>query len=141
MCAIVIITKKEAITLRVKANASNTSLITVRKRNCGEVMFFTCQSFCSQRGVHGRGGICVMGGMCGLGACVVGRCAWQGLCMVGGCVTGGRAWWGVHCMGGICSRRVDDRGDGHCSGQYASYWNAFLLKAYELIDLNHSCAI
>ena len=30
---------------------------------------------------------------------------------------------GVHGMGGMRGRR-----DGHCSGRYASYWNAFLLQ-------------
>ena len=34
------------------------------------------------------------------------------------CVAREQAWWG----GGVCVRR-----DGHCSGWYASYWNAFLL--------------
>ena len=36
---------------------------------------------------------------------------------------GGNSWWGA-CVageGGMCDRR-----DGHCSGCYASYWNAFL---------------
>ena len=51
----------------------------------------------------------------------------------GACVVkeGGGVWWrGGACMakgvymvkGGMHSRR-----DGHCSGRYASYWNAFLL--------------
>ena len=37
---------------------------------------------------------------------------------------GGRAWRSGVCMagGGLRGRR-----DGHCSGRYASYWNAFLL--------------
>ena len=68
--------------------------------------------------------------------------AWQGPCMVGGDVHGkggmhgkGHAWQGVCMTGGMCQR-------GHAwhacplgryykihlmSGQYASYWNAFLL--------------
>ena len=41
------------------------------------------------------------------GVCVTGRCAWMGI-MHGG---------GVHGRGHVC----------HCSGQYTSYWNAFLL--------------
>ena len=37
------------------------------------------------------------------------------------CVVGG-VWQGVCMEGGMHGRR-----DGHCSGQYASYWNAFLF--------------
>ena len=57
-------------------------------------------------GVRGRGG-----GMHGGGACVARGHAWQG-CVVG------EAWGGV----------MHGRRDGYCSGLYASYWNAFLLK-------------
>ena len=50
---------------------------------------------------------------------------WQGLCITGG-MHGGRGhawWWGAYIVvGGMRSRR-----DGHCSGWYASYWNAFLF--------------
>ena len=40
------------------------------------------------------------------------------------CVVGGHAWQGrgVHGKGNVRGRR-----DGHCSGRYASYWNAFLF--------------
>ena len=58
------------------------------------------------KGVHGRGA-CVYvhgGGMCGRGACMVGEHVWQGACVAGG---------------------MHGRRDGHCSGRYASYWNAF----------------
>ena len=41
------------------------------------------------------------GGMCGRGACMAEGCAW----------------------GGLHGRR-----DSHCSGRYASYWNAFLFS-------------
>ena len=41
--------------------------------------------------------------------------AWQGG-MHGG---GGHVWWKGDMHG---------KGDGHCSGQYASYWNAFLFR-------------
>ena len=44
------------------------------------------------------------------GVCVAGGHAWQGACVVGACMTGG----------------MHGRRDGHCNGQYASYWNAFL---------------
>ena len=37
--------------------------------------------------------------------------------MGGVCGEGGHAWQGRMC----------DRRDGHCSGRYASYWNAFLF--------------
>ena len=66
--------------------------------------------------MHGRG-ICG-GGVCGGG--VHGR----GACMVGGCMAGG-ACQGVGMVGGGHGRR-----DSHCSGRYASYWNAFLFKGH-----------
>ena len=88
-------------------------LVTVRKRSFGKVMF---SHLSVSHSVHG-GGACVAGGkavwqgafmaeggMRGRGACVAGVCVWQGVCVVGG-VCGGR--------------------DSHCSGRYASYWNAF----------------
>ena len=56
---------------------------------------------------HKRLSFCPRGrGVCGGGH------AWWGACVVGGC-----AWQegGMHCVR-----------DGHCSGRYASYWNAFL---------------
>ena len=62
-----------------------------------------CGGLCAwQGGIHG-------GGMHGRG--VHGR----GTCMAVGCVTGG----------------MHGRRDGHCSGRYASYWNAFLFHAKE----------
>ena len=41
------------------------------------------------------------------------------------CMAGGHAWQGSMCGGGggMCGRR-----DGHGSGRYAFYWNAFLLR-------------
>ena len=45
-------------------------------------------------------------------------------------MAGGIAWWGRACGGAGGMRgegRVRSRRDGHCSGWYASYWNAFLL--------------
>ena len=62
-----------------------------------------CEGGCAWQ----RGGVHRERGMCGKGR----------VCMAGGCMTGG-----VHGVGGMCGRR-----DGHCSGLYASYWNAFLL--------------
>ena len=63
--------------------------------------------------------------MHGRGACVAGKHAWQGAYMAGGmharqgvCVAKG-----LHCRGEGMHGRRDD----HCSGWYASYWNAFLL--------------
>ena len=68
----------------------------------------------NKRGMHGRGG-----GMHGRGV-MRGR----GVCMAGGaCVALGGVWhWGVCGIGVMLGRR-----DGHCSGRYTSYWNAFLL--------------
>ena len=64
----------------------------------------------------------VAGGMCGWGACMVagvcvvrGVCGCRGVCMA----IRGHAWlWGA-CMGYDEIRSM--------SGQYASYWNAFLF--------------
>ena len=45
-------------------------------------------------------------------------------------------WGGLHLPGqaGITPRaEPPSPGDGHCSGRYASYWNAFLLKIFPLI--------
>ena len=90
--------------------------ITARKRSFrkGNVFTHVCQSV--------RGGACVGGGACVIGGGMRGRGhAWQGTCVAGG---GGHAW-----LGGRCAWRggMRDRRDDHCSGRYASYWNAFLL--------------
>ena len=63
-------------------------------------------------GVHG------MVFMCGMGACVVG----------GACMAGGHAWQGACVAGGVHGRGMRGRRNGHCSGRYASYWNAYLLS-------------
>ena len=95
---------------------------------------------CGERVMHGRGVVCawwrgwghvwwgegswmVKGGMHGER-----ECAWQG----------GLAWWrghawhgGVHSTGGgHVWRGHACRRDSHWSGQYASYWNAFLFTLY-----------
>ena len=113
----------------------------------GNVFTPVCQSFCLHGGVSGRGA-CVAGGMhAGAGGmhggaggmhgrgvwhgvCMAGGHAWWGMCMAGGMHGRAHAWQGaMHgggaCVagGGMCGRR-----DGHCSGKYVSYWNAFLLK-------------
>ena len=64
-----------------------------------------------QGGMHGRGHVW-QGGVCDRGH------VWWGVCMAGAYVAGGHAW-----QGGIHGRR-----DEHCSGWYASYWNAFLFQ-------------
>ena len=94
-------------------------------------------------GGHMCGKGCVWQGACMAGGCMVGgvgpggmHCggvcgrghAWRGGCMTGVhggvCVARGRALRGGACVAwGMLGRR-----DGHCSGQYASYWNAFLSK-------------
>ena len=90
---------------------------------------------CMAGGMCGRG-VCVAMGVCmaGVGACMAGECVAMGACMAGTCVVGGMHCRGVcvamgvcmaggmHVRGCVCGRR-----DGHCSGRYASYWNAFLL--------------
>ena len=94
---------------------------------------------CAVRGMHGRGcafqGACVAGGVLhGRGHAWQGAMhVWQGACIAGGhaCVAGGMYVWQGACM---CGREVcvvgcmHGRRDSHCSGWYASYWNAFLFK-------------
>ena len=80
---------------------------------------FSQVSVCPHGGGMCGGGAC----MCGRGSCVTEECAWQGVChkghtWQGACMVGGYAWQGG----------ARDRRDGHCSGRYASYWNAFLLR-------------
>ena len=73
---------------------------------------------CGRQGMHGREhgwqghawlghvwqGACMAGGMSGRGLCVAGGCVWQG--------------------------DVHDRKNSNCSGQYTSYWNAFLFISF-----------
>ena len=73
------------------------------------------------RGVHGRK-VCMAGGMHGRGVCVARGIHDSGVCMARGVC--GREVHGRGCtwQGGMCGRR-----DGHCSGRYTSYYNAFLF--------------
>ena len=86
---------------------------------------------CMAGGLHGSRGACMAGGMHGR----EGGHAWQGKGGMhgreGGCTWQGgmhgrgHAWQGA-CMagGGMCGRYYEIRS---MSGQYASYWNAYLL--------------
>ena len=109
-------------------------------------VMFLHMSVCPQGGMHDREA-CMAGGMHGKGACVVGLmacmagwgciaggmhrggCTWQGACVVrgmhvrGACVAWGHAWQGA-CMACMPPGRYYDIQS--MSGQYASYWNAFL---------------
>ena len=109
-------------------------LVTVRNSSCRNVMFSQVSVILSTGGhawwreaCMAKGGTCMVKGACmakGGHAWQRGghawwrrgmhgrEFAWQGACVAGGC-----AW-----QGGMCGRR-----DGHCSGRYASYWNALLL--------------
>ena len=97
---------------------------------------FTCVCLstggCAWQGacVHGRGAC-----MCGRGACMVGGHVWQGdvhgkggmhgkgVCMAGGaCMAGGHVW-----QGGMAHTPGRYHEIWSMSGQYASYWNAFLF--------------
>ena len=73
----------------------------------------------------------------GEGACMAGGCAWPGGIYGTGWVVGGGACMagGLHGKGGGVCVAGGGRAwqDGHCSGQYASYWNAFLLKILILL--------
>ena len=95
-------------------------------------------------GMYGREcawlGACMAGSMCGRGTCVAGGHVWWDACMAGGMhggVQGAYMAGGVHAIGvcvaggmhgGGCAFQegMHGRRDGHCSGRYASYWNAFL---------------
>ena len=77
-------------------------------------------------GVHGRAA-CMEGDMHGRGHAWWRGHVWWGGMHGGGMLGGGCAW-----QRGMCGRGGGLRGrrDGHCSRQYASYWNAFLLLLY-----------
>ena len=64
----------------------------------------------------------VAGGMHSKGVCTAGGHAWHGACMAVG--RGGVRGWK----------------DGHCSGRYASYWNAFLFKFNMTLTANMEIA-
>ena len=96
------------------------------QRNWGKVIF---SEACVKNSVQ-RGGGCDRGGVHGRGACVAGGCALQG----------GHPWQGASMAVGACMA------GGHCgryyeiqsmSGQYASYWNAFLLITNYYVNLTH----
>ena len=85
--------------------------------------------------VCGGGMRCMAGGVHGRGSMHGGGHAWQGgmhggggMCGGGGGMLGGGCAW----QRGMCGRGggLHGRRDGHCSGQYASYWNAFLFLLY-----------
>ena len=80
----------------------------------------------------------------GGGACVAGRHVWQRAlhgregamhgrkaCIAGGVHDSGHARWG-HVWWGYMWRGMRSRRNSHCSGQYASYWNAFLFHLFIL---------
>ena len=75
--------------------------------------------------VHKRGA-CMAGGMHGGGG-------WQRACMAGACMMGCMHGRGYEWQGG----GVRGRTDGHCSGRYASYWNAFLsVSCFSVIEVS-----
>ena len=108
------------------------NVFTVRKLSCGKIMFSHLSVSHSVHRGHAWQGACVTWGYAWWGH------TWQeGVC--GGDMHGrGHAWWGGGeawqmgvCMagGGMHGRR-----DGHCSRQYAFYWNAFLSH----LSVSHS---
>ena len=75
---------------------------------------------------------------------MVGRACMRGMCdgehVLGVCLVGGMDGGGVQGVwqGGMCGRGgLHGRRDGHCSGWYASYWNAslFALMSNRLLPL------
>ena len=114
---------------QVRRNEIYVFMITVRDSSYGKVMFsqaFIIPSVHRGEDVHGlEGHIRGKGDVHGGGACMAGgvhgrMCVWWGAYMVGGI-----SWQGA-CIarGGVRGRR-----DGHCSGWYASYWNAFYFDS------------
>ena len=112
-------------------------IFTARNSTYGKVMFSQACVKNYFRGACMAGGMCVVGVVCVAGGiCVREAFMAGGACMTGGaCVARGHVWQGGHawqgvCMhgrgcawcGGMCGRR-----DGHWSGWYTFYWNAFLL--------------
>ena len=88
----------------------------------GNIFRSVFQEFCPW-GARAWQGACMAGGMHGRGhawwgACMVGGCAWQG-----GVCSGGHAWQGACVVRGVHGRYYEIQS---MSGQYASYWNAFL---------------
>ena len=106
--------------------SSGWRFFTVRNSSCGKVMFSQASVILSTwghvwwgvwwGGIHGGvwQGAYIVGGVCGRGACMAGG-------MHGG--RGGMRGRGHVWRGGMHGRR-----DSHCSGRYASYWNAFLFQ-------------
>ena len=79
-------------------------IFTIRNSSCGNVMFSHLSVILFTGGI-----------MCGRWACVAGDMRGRGHAWQGGKRARGE---------GAC---VHGRRDVHCSGRYASYWNAFLL--------------
>ena len=65
-------------------------------------------------------------------SCSGGQGVWMaGVSMAEACMAGGCAWQGaMHDRGACVAGGVRARRDGHCSGRYASFWNAFLLLVF-----------
>ena len=80
-------------------------------------------------------------GVCGRGVCMAGGYTWQGACMVGGHVwqggmhgrgsvhSGGHVGWGLHAMYAPW-QILRDTVIWSMSGQYASFWYAFLFSHF-----------
>ena len=123
------------------------TIFTACKRSLRKENVFThvCHSVQGGRGMCGRGHV-LQGGMCGRGVCVAGgHVWWEDVC------GGGHAWQGgmhdkggIHGrgMGGMCGRGgMHCRRDGHCSGWYASYWNAYLLTRMHSSRMCTACLL
>ena len=96
--------------------------------SCGKVMFSQASVILSTGDMHGEGGHAWWGH-------VWQGCTWLEVYMAKAvmlgrevCMARGMYGGGACMSGGMYGRR-----DGYCSGQNASYWNAFLL--YDLKDM------
>ena len=89
----------------------------------------SCLYFVSQASVILSRAACVAKGACMVkGTCAAKGNTWQrGTCVVKWVVCGeGKA--GMHGRGHAWQGSMRGRRDSHCSGRYASYWNAFLFS-------------
>ena len=107
-----------------EVNTRSNLIFTARKRSLGQGNIFTPVCHSVHRGGGLLGGCLVQGGSAlGGGDLLLGGGAWPG---------GGVLLWGGSARGGgVPGPRgclVETSPDGYCCRQYASYWNAFLLR-------------
>ena len=87
-----------------------------------KVTYFQCDYYHPQRSwgkvIFSQASVILLtgGGVCSQGGLLLGGVCSRGCLLLRVCLLPGGAWW-------------RPPRDGHCSGRYASYWNAFLLTS------------